>query len=275
MTSLFFCALVLLVQAPTQQGGAPAQVPARRDTIYVPVPGTPPTVNVQTPAPSVIVESPSDVPAIILGAIGAILLFLQIWIMHRQTGLMSGQTAAMNSQSDLLARQTALSEQQARWIRDEAIGAFYRIAHDLADEFKKANVMPGTPIPANFDTHPRQMLREAARLFAPLGTPFVFAATATAMYLDRYFEAVLAYNNAPAGRHGVDRWFTVKRLRRQVGNNLDATTMHLPADQRWRPRDGADYHFGQLCAMPADLSEQITGDPGDDEDNATGPGGGN
>src|SRR2546422_8304948 len=34
----------------------------------------------------------------------------------------------------------------------------------LADEFRKANILPSTLIPANYETHPRQMLREAARL---------------------------------------------------------------------------------------------------------------
>lgn len=257
VTCLLLRAAVLLAQAPAQRGTrAPATAP--RDTIYVAIPGPPPEITVQTPPPRVTVESSSNLPTIILGILGAVLLGVQLLIMR--------------TQSELLAKQTALGEQQSVSRRDEAIGTFYRIAHDIADEFKKANQMAGAQIPANFDTHPRQMLREAARLFAPLGNPFVFAATATAMYLDRYFEAVQAYNQAPGGESGMERWFRVKRLRRQVGNNLDATAMTLPPEQRWKPREATDYRFGDLCGMPASLSEALTGDPGDSDEAEEVPG---
>lgn len=119
--------------------------------------------------------------------------------------------------------------------------------------------MTGSEIPANYDTHPRQMLREAARLFASLGNDVVFAATATAMYVDRYFEAVLAYNQRPAGRDGAERWRTVQTRREQVGRNLDETSMRIPGDLRWGYQDGTDYSFRRLCTMPPALAEQIGG----------------
>jgi hypothetical protein len=36
-----------------------------------------------------------------------------------------------------------------------------------------------------------------------------------------------------------------------------------------KARARGDSKFGDLCAMPAHLSEQITGDPGDDEEDET------
>src|SRR5207247_2414035 len=154
-----------------QPAPAARATPARvvHDTVRVIV-QPPPTVNV---------AAPSQMPGVAFGIVGALLLAMQLWIMARQTN-------AMN-------RQTALLDQQAAWRRDEAIGTCYRIAFDLVDELDKANKMTGTPIPANYNTHPRQMLREAARLFAPLGPPFVFAATETVMALEQYFVAVEAY----------------------------------------------------------------------------------
>jgi len=120
---------VALVQSSAQRG---ARAPAARptlDTIYVAVP---PTVNVQ---------APSDTPTIVLGIAGALLLLAQLWIMKRQT--------------DLMAKQTALGEQQDELRRNEAVFTFYRVAHDLANEFGKANVLQSTPIPADYETHPR------------------------------------------------------------------------------------------------------------------------
>src|SRR5207253_9189682 len=127
------------------------------------------------------------------------------------------------------AHQTAPGESQAVWRRDAAMGTFYRIAFDLVDEFQKADVLPSTPIPANYETHPRQMLREAARLFAPLGNDLIFAATEIAMDLDQYFSAVLAYNQrCPRGRDCAERLMTVQEFREQVGRNLDRANTLIP-----------------------------------------------
>jgi hypothetical protein len=274
VTTLLLCAaLFVAAQTPAQQSRAPA-TPAKRDTIYV---------AVQAPPPSVTVEAPSDTPTIVLGILGALLLAAQLWIMAKQTNAMNKQTAlmasqtdamnrqtglaekqtalqgqqteAMNRQTSLLDKQTALAEQQAAWRRDEAVGTFYRIAHELANELRKANVMAGTPIAANSDTQTRQWLREA-RLLAPLGNDVVFAATASAMYVDLYFEAVASYNKYPRGRD-VAQWTTVQQAREQVGRNLDATSLLIPAELRWKYGDGTAYSFRKLCSMPAALAQQI------------------
>src|SRR4029077_19539718 len=120
---------------------------------------------------------------------------------------------------------------------DEAIGTFYRIAFDLVDELRKANKMMGTLIRANYSTHPRQMLREAARLFAPLGPAFVFAATETVMALEEYFVAVDEYDRRPGGRDGADRWQVLQSARRQVGIHLDTTNLGIPDALRWKYSD--------------------------------------
>jgi len=74
---------------------------------------------------------------------------------------MESQGEIMAAQQTTLKEQHALAEQQMRWRRDEAIGTFFRLAHDLVGEFRKANVLPLTTVPADFNTHPRQVLREA------------------------------------------------------------------------------------------------------------------
>ncbi len=151
MSLLMLYVVAAFAQAPTQHA-APAAQP-RCDTIYVAVPSS---VTVQAPPAAVTVEAQSQWPAIFLGLVGLLLLALQLRIMGRQTDVMRRQTT-------LLDKQTEIQEQQDVSQRTEAIGTFYRIAFDLVDEFRRANLMTGTPIPANFDTHLRQMLREAAR----------------------------------------------------------------------------------------------------------------
>lgn len=198
------------------------------------------------------VEAPSQWPAVVLGVAGLILLGLQLRIMARQTD-------AMNQQTTLLDKQTALLDQQAAWRRDEVIGTFYRIAFDLVDELRKANVMAGTPIPANCNTHPRQILREAGRLFAPLGSAGAVAATETAMAVEEYFVAVEAYDRRPSGRDGADRWQAVQVARQQVGIHLDATNLRIPDALRWKYSDGKEYDFRRLCSMPSGLANAIGG----------------
>lgn len=165
-----------------------------------------------------------------------VLLGAQLWIMARQTRI--------------LDRQTALATQQAEWRRDEAIGTFYRVAHDLVAEFRKANVMPTLDLPADFDTHPRQMLRQASSLFAPLGTAVVLATTQAAMRLDEYFSAVEAYNRTPYGRDGAERWRDVQTMRELVGGDLDQANSQIAINLRWKYSDGKEYDFRALCSLP-------------------------
>ena len=269
MSALLLCAALLATfQTPAQRGARAPTAPAKRDTIYV---------AAQSPPPSVTVEAQSQWPAILLGLAGLMLVYLQLRVLDKQTAAMTRQaellekqtalqreqTEAMSRQTALLDKQTALLDQQAVWRRDEAVGTFYRVAHELTSELRKANVMAGTPIPANFNTETRQWLREAARLFAPLGNDVVFAATASAMYLDLYFEAVASYNKYPRGRD-VAQWTTVQQAREQVGRNLDATSLLIPAELRWKYGDGTAYSFRKLCMMPEGLARQLGG-PTDEE----------
>jgi len=242
VSRVLFCAVLWAnAQAPAQRTARVSASRVKHDTIYVAIPGA------QIPPPSVTVEAPSGTPTIMLGIAGALLLLAQLWIMKRQT--------------DLMAKQTALSEQQDELRRNEAIFTFYRVAHDLANELRKANVLQSTPIPANFDTHPRQVLRDAARLFAPLGSRFVLAISGVALYVDTYFEDVLAYNDGRLRGRNAEVWDAVQRDREQIGRNLDEAKLLIPSELRWKYHDGSDHPFKKLCTMPDGLARQIMGGP--------------
>jgi hypothetical protein len=228
VSALFLCAALLaIVQTPAQRGARAPAAQATRDTIFV---------AVQSPPPAIIVEAPSQWPAAVLGILGLLLVGFQVRIMRRQT--------------DILDRQTAIAAQQAEWRVGEAVGTFVRLAHDLVAEFRKANVPPMMTIEANFDTHPRQMLREASRFFAPLGGAFLVAANLAAMRLDDYFLAVEAYNDSRSSRADRGRYQTVQTLRTQVGGDLDLANSAIPQGSRWTYSDGRDYDFRSLCSLP-------------------------
>ena len=110
----WFVVIGLTVNIATAQAQAPGpgrtqapRGPSIRDTVRF----------IVQPAPTVNVEAPSQVPAIVLGVAGLLLLVQQLRIMarqtdamNRQTGLLDKQREAMTAQGDLLAKQTALSE---------------------------------------------------------------------------------------------------------------------------------------------------------------------
>lgn len=241
-TPLIWTLLLAAAQASASSSAA-AQAKldsARRDTAAVAV----------QPPPTIIVEEPSQWPAVVLGVAGLILLGFQLRIMARQT-------EAMNRQTSLLDKQTVLLDQQAMSRRDEALGTFYRTAFDLADEFRKANVSCGVPIPANYETHPRQMLREASRLFAPLGNSALMAVNIVGLRLDEYFSAVQSYNSSIA--EGEDeseqreRYDSVQSFRAIIGTDLDQANRAIPAELRWKYTNGTDYKFSAMCSMPVPL----------------------
>lgn len=256
MTPLLLCVAIALALAQTPPPAAPraAAPPPKPETIYVAVQTPPPTVTVQAVPPTVTVEAPSEWPTIVLGILGLALVAFQVALMRRQNRIMSRQTDAMSAQSELMSKQTALAEQQAAWRRDEAIGTFYRVAFDLVGEFMKANVGPGQRIAADYSTHPRQMLRDASRLFAPLGNSMVMALNQTGLLLDHYFEAVLAYNKWAGGGEITDTLVehcnTVQSLRGLVGNNLDLANGQLSPELRWKDESGDDHRFRARCSKP-------------------------
>ena len=190
---------------------------------------------------------------VVLGGLTLVVLVLQWWVFRRQARLMERQGEIMAAQQVTLTEQRALAEQQMRWRRDEAIGTFFRLAHDLVGEFRKANVLPLTTVPADFNTHPRQVLREASRVFAPLGNDFIFSANEIAMRLDQYFTEVEAYNGDPRGRDGADRLMSVQASREQVGRNLDRASRFISNERRWKYADGKEYDFRALCSPPPGL----------------------
>jgi hypothetical protein len=238
---LLWVALLSAAQTPAQRGARAPAAAARRDTIYV---------AVQSPSPTINVEAPSQAPAVILGILGLVLVGFQVWIMLRQTTIMS--------------KQTVLGEQQAAWKRDEAIGTFYRMAFDLAEEFRKANVSSFDLILANYDAHPRQVLRQASAVFAPLGNTFVMAANQAGMRLDEYFLAVERYNKpfrqevkrqGDASLENQSEYNTVQSFRGIVGGDLDLANGQIPAELRWKYSNGRDYTFRAMCSLPAPMRD--------------------
>jgi hypothetical protein len=210
------------------------------------------------PSATIIVEPQGESLAVFIGVVTVLLLAGQLWIMNRQTD-------AMNRQTSLLGKQTELSVQQAAWQRDEAIGTFYRIGLDLVAEFKKANVLPTVKINPDYSTHPRQMLREASRLFAPLGNKVVMALNHAALSLDTYFSEAEAHDRHPSGGDVAEHWQNVQRRRVQVGVDLDEAVMEIPPELRWKFPSGDDFTFRPLCEMPPDLANRVFGGPNDEE----------
>jgi len=234
VSALLLCAVLFATaQTPAQRRTQAPAARSTRDTIYV---------AIQAPPPTIVVEAPSQVPAVILGVLGLVLVFLQVRIMQRQT--------------EILDRQTALAAQQTEWRVGEAVGTFVRLAHDLVAEFKKADVLPRMRIDADFGTHPRQMLREASRLFAPLGPAFLEAANVAGMRLDDYFSAVDVYNSRHTTREAtLQLWETVQSFRQQVGGDLDQANQAIPPKNRRTYDDGRDYDFRKLCSLPEGFLE--------------------
>jgi len=65
------------------------------------------------------------------------------------------------------------------------------------------------------------MLREASRLFAPLGNPFVTAANQAGCVLDEYFSAVEFYNKDAFSQRIPVRGKPCRRCENRWGRDLD------------------------------------------------------
>jgi hypothetical protein len=193
------------------------------------------------PAPVVNVKLPSDVSAIVIGALAVVVAALTLVVLYRQLGV-------FRSQAVLLGHQTTLLQNQEQVRAAEAAGTLYRIADDLVEEFQKANQLPGTPIKANPETHPRQMLREASRLFAPLGVSVIYRMNEVAARLDAWFETLEKYNPRPGGEEGKSTWGDIQDGREQIGITLDAAAKALPQDLRRKL--GPLNSYQNMCAMP-------------------------
>jgi hypothetical protein len=232
VSALLLCAVLFATAQTSAQRRAQAPAaPARRDTVYI----------VQPPSPIVNVDAPSQWPTVVLGVLGLILVGFQLRIMARQT--------------EILDRQTTIAAREAESRVIEAVGTFIRLAFDLAAEFRKANVLPGVQVMADFKTHPRAMLREASRLFAPLGNAFVVAANQAAMRLDEYFSAVSWYNQDVRGREGAARLEVAQQFRERVGRDLDQANRAIAEAARWRYDNGTESDFRALCSSPPGFLE--------------------
>jgi hypothetical protein len=129
------------------------------------------------------------------------------------------------------------------------------MAFDLVDEFRKANVQSGQVIQANYETDPRQVLRQASTVYAPLGNSMLIAANQAGLRLDEYFSEVESYNiSATGGATDISdirgRYNSVQSLRAIVGGDLDLANGQIPVELRWKYSDGKEYVFRTLCAKP-------------------------
>ena len=237
MTTAILCAAIALVQTPTQR---PSRTPAPvvRETIYVAVQTPPPTVNVQTPPAAVTVQVPSDWPTWVVGALGLLLVGLQLKLMSNQNALMRRQTDAMSLQTTLMEKQAALEEQQATWRRTEAISAFYRLAFDLKAAFFTANQGYRFFISETAHDHARQVFRQAPEFFAPLGDGFLKAISDAAAALEHYLAAAHDHNHKFQPDELLhpdhqERYDTVLTRQRYVGECMDRANQEIPAASRW------------------------------------------
>ena len=92
------------------------------------------------------------------------------------------------TQAQIAGRQIQLAEETRRERVREAVGRFYRMAFDLTSELGKVDEIRelGPDLGANYEAHPRKVLRDASREFAPLGDEAVRLLNQLGMGLDEY-----------------------------------------------------------------------------------------
>jgi len=148
------------------------------------------------------------------------------------------------------------SQAGIRVARDEAIGTFYRLALDIAAELKKGDdgLRIGESLKLDYNPHPRQLLRSASAVFAPLGNTAIMALNSVGLALDDYFAAVPRYNReadyAFATMRLAEEKNRITTLRAMVGNHLDVAEKQIPADLRWKDASGEEFVFRTRCALP-------------------------
>ncbi len=99
----------------------------------------------------------TNLRSMLLGILTLLVLAGQLYVFWRQSQIMKSQgksadqqTRLMEAQANILRSQQELTQLQVEWRRYEALGTFYRIAFDLVEEFKKANVQPAAGMPVDF-----------------------------------------------------------------------------------------------------------------------------
>jgi hypothetical protein len=199
-----------------------------------------------TVVPNVIVNIPPSPLWPTLVTLGV--LFFQSIVLYRQH-------TTMKRQADISEEQQRLAQQQAAWRRSESIGTFYRAAFELIGELRKADVLPLSQIPADYSTHPRQILREASRLFSPLGNDFLGHINDAALYLDQYFSQVHTFNESGGGNK--DAWGNLQEARERVGEKLDLANGLIPPEDRWQDIQGRDFSFQELCQLSPPLRRAV------------------
>jgi len=189
-----------------------------------------------TPADTIYVATGSPMPAYVGLLLAGLTLAAIVW----QAVIYSRQATLMKTAQDERVRAAA--------------STLYRAAYDLVDEFRKADgiAVGGGALPVNFETHPRQLMRTAGQIFAPLSNQAVAAVNQAARGVDVYFEQVAAWNaHIPENRDGV-RLRSINLARRNVGVELDRAQDQLTAELRAVSPTGHQPLFRELCAHPSD-----------------------
>jgi hypothetical protein len=201
--------------------------------------------------PKVIVEAPSIWPGILVGVL--------------TLGVLIGQLIVFWRQAEIMRRQAEILESQASNAANQAVTTFYQIAFDITMEFRKANVLPTVMIPVDPSNRPQHVLREAGRLFAPLGNDFLRHITHAGIHLDIYFLAVGDYNKDPTGHQNAGVWQRVQLAREWVGNDLDLVSTRLAPALQWQDPEGKAYNFREMCSLPPDFLGEVDTETGTPE----------
>jgi hypothetical protein len=170
-----------------------------------------------------------------------VVIFLQLLVFL-------GQLWIMKSQAEL-AREHAVER------RDAALATFYRMTLDLVEELSKTNDISAVSGPADVDynTHPRQILRQASHVFAPLGNRALMALHQAGIILDEYFREVSQFNRQRDPGSAQEHCDRIDSLRRLVGDNLDLAAAQLGDELRWKDAGGKEFSFSVRCSNPNSL----------------------
>lgn len=132
--------------------------------------------------------SASAWPAILIGALTLLVLGAQLLVFHRQQRIMDRQATIADEQRSFL-------EQQAKVVHDQAMGSLHRISHSLTYFLGDSwHDDPRKPVRTDIGDDIVATLRDAPRLFAPLGLETIAYVNEMSLSLRYYIEAATMYN---------------------------------------------------------------------------------
>jgi hypothetical protein len=206
--------------------------------------------------------TPAEQGSVVLLGGQLIALAGQFWVFARQLYVFRRQADIMDAQRSVYADQLALARESSEWRRTEAVGAFYRLAAELASELRKGDdalrdERKETFTP-DYNTPPRQVLRTASTTFAPLGPTAVRALNTVGLLLDKYLREAWRWNHyIETGELIGDVVGAIIFCREQIGMHLNGVIQSLAPEFRQTDWDGKDYDYRALCSLK--LEEPLAG----------------